>query len=121
VRRYSPDPKFFSADEVERLLAAARQHGPVSAAIVLLGVDAGLRCGEMTALRWGDLSDGWITVARSRSPYGEEGPTKSGRTRQVPLTARLVAALGQLPRSDEDDHVLLIDGGPANHTTAAAG
>ena len=43
---------------------------------------AGLRPGEALALRWGDIGEETITVARSLS-YGDEKTTKTGATRVV--------------------------------------
>ena len=61
---------------------------------MLLGGDAGLRCGEMIALEWGDvdLVKRQLTVQRS-SWRGHVTAPKGGRVRYVPLTRRLVEAL----------------------------
>ena len=64
--------------------------------VVLLGGEAGLRCGEMMALEWADvdLTKRQLTVQRSEWK-GNVMATKSGRVRYVPLTARLVTTLRQ--------------------------
>ncbi|MCH9687649.1 MAG: site-specific integrase [Deltaproteobacteria bacterium] len=61
---------------------------------VLLGGEAGLRCGEMIALQWGDidLRAGKLTVER-QVWRGHEGPPKGGRARVLPLAPRLRKAL----------------------------
>src|SRR5712692_3861062 len=57
-----PVPKtsmsFYDFDEYERLVAAARSMDPSTYLIVLLGGEAGLRCGEMMALEWSDVDHG---------------------------------------------------------------
>ena len=56
----------------ERLMIAARADGALATAVVLLGGDAGLRCGEMMALGWEDvnLAQRQLAVTRIRV----EGP-----------------------------------------------
>jgi integrase len=54
-----PVPKgstaFYDFDEDERLVEAARVLDPRTLLIVLLGGEAGLRCGEMIAREWADV------------------------------------------------------------------
>ena len=54
-----PVPKgstaFYDFDEYERLVEAARVLDPHTHLIVLLGGEAGLRCGETIALEWSDV------------------------------------------------------------------
>ncbi|TMQ68674.1 MAG: site-specific integrase [Candidatus Eisenbacteria bacterium] len=61
----------------------------------LLCLDAGLRLGEATALDWEDVQ--WdrrsLHVRRSLSPGKHLGPTKSGRSRSVAMSRRLMAEL----------------------------
>ena len=61
---------------------------------MLLGGEAGLRCGEMMALEWSDvdLNKRQLCVARSEWK-GHVTDPKSGRLRYVPLTKRLTEAL----------------------------
>src|SRR5207245_2300519 len=62
--------------------------------IVLLGGEAGLRCGEMIALEWGDVDLGKRQLCVQRSEWrGHVTVPKGGRLRYVPLTIRLAAAL----------------------------
>jgi integrase len=75
----------------------AARDGAIAHLIVLLGGDAGLRCGEMMALEWADLdlSKRQLTadtVARS-DWKGQVTAPKGGRIRHVPLTTRLADAL----------------------------
>ena len=64
--------------------------------IVLLGGEAGLRCGEIMALEWDDLdlkrSPAHVIVRRSEW-RGHVTEPKSGRSRRIPLTRRLTRTL----------------------------
>jgi integrase len=79
------------------LVQAARDIGPQTLAIVLLGGDAGLRCGEMVALEWSDVNvkRRQLTI-RSSDWNGQITSTKGGRVRYVPMTYRLAETLRQL-------------------------
>ena len=75
----------------------ARKVDPSVLAFVLLAGEAGLRRGEIIAL---DLTDadfrrGQLTIARS-DWCGQIGTTKGGKTRRVPMTTRLAAALQEI-------------------------
>jgi integrase len=67
----------------------------------MLMLDAGLRLGEVTGLRWGDVAWGsgpndparCLVIQRSVSRGEAEGPTKSGRARRVQLSRRLRSVL----------------------------
>jgi integrase len=96
--RLLPIPKgsagFYDFEEYERLVAAAKATERNAYLIVLLGGEAGLRCGEMMALEWGDVDLGKRQVCVQRSDWkGYVTATKRGRLRYVPLTLRLAAAL----------------------------
>jgi integrase len=89
--------KVFDLEQYERLIEAATNRLPEALLIVLLGGDAGLRSGEMRALQWDDVDfqtgrAGQITVRRSEW-HGQTTSTKGNRTRFVPMTTRLGAAL----------------------------
>jgi integrase len=91
-----PVPKsstsFYDFDE--RLVAAAKSIDAVAHLIVLLGGEAGLRCGEMIALEWGDLDLAKRQLCVERSDWnGRVTVPKGGTLRYVPLTVRLAAAL----------------------------
>ncbi len=95
-----PVPKgstaFHDFDEYERLVEAARILDPRTHLIVLLGGDAGLRCGEMMALEWSDIDLVNRQVCVRRSDWnGHVTTPKGGRLRHVPLTRRLAAALSE--------------------------
>jgi integrase len=95
-----PVPKgstdFYDFGEFEPLVEAARLLDPRTHLIILLGGEAGLRCGEMIALEWSDvdLVNRQLTVSRS-DWSGHVTTTKGGRSRHVPMTRRLAAALSE--------------------------
>jgi integrase len=93
--RVSKDsPRFFDFDEYERLVDAARILDSRTYLIVLLGGEAGLRCGEMIALEWDDVDFVNRRVCVRRSDWnGQVTTPKSGRVRWVPLTRRLAVGL----------------------------
>lgn len=84
---------FYDFDEYERLVEAARTDIQAYL-IVLLGGEAGLRCGEIIALEWSnvDLQKRQLCVAQSEWK-GHVTMPKGGRLRYVPLTRRLTDAL----------------------------
>jgi integrase len=96
VRTAVPATKFLDFEVYDRLLQAAEKDGQVALLIVLLGGEAGLRCGEIMALEWSDvdLAKRQLTVARSEWK-GHVTMPKGGKLRHVPLTARLTQALRQ--------------------------
>ena len=92
-----PVPKtsmsFYDFDEYERLVSASSTVDATTYLIVLLGGEAGLRCGEMMALEWKDVDLAKRQVCVQRSDWnGQVTTPKGGRLRYVPLTIRLAAA-----------------------------
>jgi len=84
---------FHDFDEFERFVDVARSEA-LALLVVLLGGEAGLRCGEMMALEWTDIdfAKRQLTVARSEWK-GHVTMPKGGRIRYVPMTRRLTEAL----------------------------
>jgi integrase len=78
-------PRALSIAEVEAIRAAMEQ--PDATLISVLAY-AGLRPGEALALKWGDIKDDTIRIARALS-FGEEKSTKTGKSRTVPMTTVL--------------------------------
>ena len=89
-----PVAEFHDFADYGRLVKSARDDGQLSHLIVLLGGEAGLRCGEIMALEWRDVDSAQrqLTVARSEWK-GQVTSPKGGRTRHVPMTNRLAEAL----------------------------
>jgi len=96
------------AEELGRLVSAAREQGPIAHALVVTLLDAGLRLGEALGLRWGAVrwGDGdddprralWIDQSLPCHGDGLEA-TKSGRARSVALSRRLRRTLHALRES----------------------
>jgi integrase len=103
----SERPKFqasaLTRDETERLLDAAKQICPDYFPLFLVALRAGLRRGEVIALKWGDIQLGesdedtnrYILVQRN---YAEEQFTtpKSGKSRRVDLSRQVRKVLIEL-------------------------
>jgi integrase len=112
-----PNPKktmgFHDFDQYERLLATAGRRGTEAYLMVLLSGDAGLRLGEILALEWRDieLTSRRLTVQRSDWLSHVTVP-KGGRSRQLPMTRRLTAAL-KSARHLRSDRVLCLSDGSA--------
>jgi integrase len=85
---------FFDFDEYDRLVTAAQATDPRAHLIVLLAGQAGLRSGEIRALRWSDVNVGKRQLCVERGDWrGHVSATKGGRLRYVPLTTALMDAL----------------------------
>jgi integrase len=134
-RRREPDAAplaFYAPDEIETLaravadgahrdpsrpalsateIAARAHEDNQDAELVRLAAYAGLRRGELVALRWRDVDFGGrkIIVRRALSGEAEVRSTKSRRARQVPLPAQAAEALERLRCRQEfvgpDDYV----------------
>ena len=80
------------------------------ATIVPVLAYAGLRPGELRALRWGDVRKATITVERAARPDGTIKSTKNHERRAVRLLAPLAADLAELRRAagNPTDDVLVL-------------
>lgn len=94
--------KSLTEEQLERVIAAADPgfwH-----TLILFVADTGVRFHEAAALHWQDVDLASITpsahICRGAA-MGIIGPTKTGRSRIVPLTARVQRALRDLPRSND--------------------
>jgi len=88
-----PDLETYTAAEVEQLAEAMTD--PRDATLVRVAAYAGLRMGELLALRWKDVGTDVLSVHRSIS-NGELTGTKGGRVRHVPLVPHAKTALDRL-------------------------
>lgn len=89
-----PEMHFYDFEEHHRLVQAASELDPRIHLLVLLGCDAGLRCGEILALEWGDIDFRRNLITVSRSEWrGQVTVPKGGRSRRVPMTRQLAEAL----------------------------
>jgi integrase len=102
---------FYDFHEYKRLVEAAKAAGSNAHIVVLLGGDAGLRCGEMLALEWTDVDFSQRMLHVKRSDWrGHVNEPKGGRSRRIPMTGRLAAAL-QVHRHLRGNRVLCEDDG----------
>ena len=86
--------KFYEDSEFERLVIASAKVNAQAELITLLGGEAGLRAGEMQGLEWSDIDFDRRLMNVQRSVWcGVVGTPKGGRSRRVPMTVRLTAAL----------------------------
>jgi len=103
--------------ELARLVKEAKAEGLVAHVMVLLQLDAGLRLGEVMALRWGKVIWGqdeddrvrglWIDENLPSGGTDEPEEPKNGRPRKVGLSRRLRRALGDLYLDRFRDHPVL--------------
>lgn len=113
-------PERYADDEVGRLVDAAERLTDEHLGAVLLGLDAGLRAGEICGVRVEDvdLHRGIVSVQRTivmLDGVRVEHRPKSGRARRVPLTPRLRAVLGRLAAASADGWLFHThDGRPAS-------
>ena len=105
-KREAPKPgplAYYTAEDVEALARAMDPDGESAqdAEAVRVSAYAGLRLGELLALRWRDVdfAGSRLTVERALSA-GVETSTKSRRVRQVPLPDQAAAALDRLSRRE---------------------
>ena len=85
------EPVILSETEYDRLLGACKVDDRLQLYVLVLG-EAGLRCeSEALWLRWEDidLGAGVLTVRSGRNGHR----TKNAKSRRVPMTARLIAAM----------------------------
>jgi integrase len=93
-----PEIEAWSFEEYARVLQAAREESPEWYVAACLAGEAGLRVGEIRALRWRedvDLVAGTITI-NQQSWKGHEGTPKGRTRRTVPMTETMLAALKAL-------------------------
>ena len=76
--------------------------------MVRVSAYAGLRLGELLALRWRDIDFAGhvLTISRAMSAASRRS-TKSGKVRQVPLSDQAAAALDRLSRTASTSPALM--------------
>ena len=79
-----------NSTQAARLMAEARRLEPKFYPVLLLALHGGLRRGEIFGLRCSDVD---MLKGRIKVAHSYDGPTKSGRTRYVPLSPELSKAL----------------------------
>lgn len=112
--------RFYETDEYKRLVIAAGKHDVRTLVMVLLGGDAGLRLGEIIGLRWCDVDFARGHLKIEEAVWrGQLGTTKGNKSRIIPMTAALTAALKQA-RHLRGDRVLWRDNGRGKSVTRGA-
>lgn len=92
-----PEIETWSFEEYARLLVAAHAAGSMWHVALSLAGEAGLRVGEVKALRWEDVdSIGRTITVRQQMRHGIVGTPKGGKRRVVHRTDALVNALKSL-------------------------
>jgi integrase len=111
-------PRFYEYDEYARLVDAARDIDRQVLLMTLLGGDAGLRRGEIIALRWRDvdLRRKQLTIEQS-SWQGVVDVPKSGRGRIVPMTTALAKELAAHRHLRSQNVLCLDEGRPTDENT----
>ena len=90
----TPTAEFHDFPAHEALVTAAKAADPLAYLVVLLGGEAGLRCGEIMALQWRDVDLAKRQLSVTQSEWkGHVTAPKSGRLRRVPMTERPALAL----------------------------
>jgi integrase len=89
-------------DEPRKRTETERAEDSQDAELVRVAAYAGLRLGELLALRWKDVdfTGHALTVSRAISA-GVESSTKSGRVRRVPMPDQAAAALDRLSKRQD--------------------
>lgn len=106
LRVLPPLPQFLDFPEYDRVVHAAPALGARYESVVLLGGDAGLRGGEMIALRWGDIDFKRQHIQVQRQMWRRIVDTpKSGRGRIIPMTDALTEALRRQRKGGNSDWV----------------
>lgn len=97
LRTQPSEMQFYDFEEHERLVQAAAELDARIHLLILLGCDAGLRCGEIVALEWTDIDFKRNLITVSRSEWrGQVTVPKGGRSRRVPMTRQLAQVLQEL-------------------------
>lgn len=102
--------RFLTPDEAETLLEALKERSVDVWGIALVSLNAGLRAGEVLALTWTDVDfeNGHLLVK----------DTKSGRNRQVPMTAEVRDALEHRREQAKSVFVFPADNGERSATVS---
>ncbi len=103
IREDVKDPEFLTYDEARRMVVAAEPEWRV---FLVVAIGAGLRIGELRALRWQDvdMTQLRIRVAQNLTRAGFDTP-KSRRPRTVKIGGDVMSALREHPRHRATDLV----------------
>jgi integrase len=118
-------PKFLTSEEAQRYQLAADKESENMGWLVKLGLNSGMRIGEMIALKYEDLDyDRRIIHVRRSMGMTKIKSTKSGHERQIPMTATLAATRlegeGFIVQKDGEPYTYQMLRKPLNRVQAAA-
>ncbi len=109
--RIHKNPIAYDDADQQALLAAAQPLGPEYLAMVLLGIDGGLRRGEILGLQWSDLNFARANMTIRHNIVRGKLDVPKGRTEEeVGMTKRLAQALGAI-RHQRGPFVLATESG----------
>jgi integrase len=115
--RRMPDPPqpVWAADQVDHVIATANRIVPEHAIGIRLVLRRALRRGEVIDLKWTDADErnGVLVVDETAGKrFGESGPPKSRRVRDVPMTAAWFRDLREHRRKygSTSPHILSVNG-----------
>ena len=95
--------KFFKRDDLDRLIKGATEIK--DGYYILLPLYTGCRRGELAALKWSDIEDGFIKIDKSvyKTENGdfEIKAPKSGKPRIIGITDNLYQVLEKIPRNGD--------------------
>lgn len=104
--------QFLDLVQSRRLLAIVEQCDPLRRALFRVAITTGIRLGELTGLRWGDvdLEEKIIKIRRTvvylpREGYHENEPKSKAGLRTIPLTPEAVLALRELKAQSQGNLV----------------
>ncbi len=89
-----------SEAQIGSLVAAAAEIDTTTEVLVLLALDAGLRCAEICALEWSDVDLDERSVTIQHNTYRGERQTPKGTIGKIALTSALRRALERHRRSE---------------------
>jgi integrase len=100
-------PRYLEQAEIDRLLAAAKEHSRDMYMLVALGIFTGMRKNELINARWGwiDFKGGGRVLVQSSGRFR----TKSGRDRKIPLNTRLRGILEDSKSDNPDEFIVYPD------------
>lgn len=95
-------------NEIERLLAKAREEGYPVFIFYLTAITTGMRAGELAGLKWHDVDfdNRLITVARSF-----DSTTKNGEIRRIPILNQLLSSLSEWKLQKTSEWVFINEAG----------
>lgn len=93
--------KALTRAEAEAILSYCRQRDAALYFPAAVSLYTGMRRGEVFGLQWKDIEKNYITVSRSYN-----GPTKTGKSRMIPISSKLSVVLEELKKIAWGEHVI---------------